>query len=164
MDLAPALEISGAVPAATISVRKAGPTMAWTSPTNISPWFGGRHRTPDPGFLPKVRHRNILKFTNIMAYHGQQFLWKLPHPILGEAPDHRLCLLRADVHAEGPHGSALQLAVAQKFHRVEQALLHPERPSGPGRGWEAEWNHDFFVVGLEMSWTSRFFFFWGGDL
>lgn len=40
----------------------------------------------------------------------------------------RLCLLRADVHAEGPHGSALQLAVAQKFHRVEQALLHPERP------------------------------------
>ena len=32
-----------------------------------------------------------------------------------------LCLLRADVLAEGPHGSALQLAMAQGFHRVEQA-------------------------------------------
>jgi len=80
---------------------------------------------------------------------------------LGEAPDHRLCLLRADVHAEGPHGSALQLAVAQKFHRVEQALLHPERPSAPGRGWEAEWKNDFFVVGLERP---HFLFYWGGTL
>ena len=44
---------------------------------------------------------------------------------LGESEQHlamirRLCLLRADVHAEGPHGNALQLATAQGFHRVEQ--------------------------------------------
>ena len=55
---------------------------------------------------------------------GHSALWV--DPSIGSAA--RLCLLRADVHAEGPHGSALQLAVAQEFHRVEQALLHPERP------------------------------------
>ncbi|CAJ1346179.1 unnamed protein product, partial [Effrenium voratum] len=41
----------------------------------------------------------------------------------------RLCLLRADVGASGPRGSALQLAAEQNFPKVRQALLGARRES-----------------------------------
>ena len=159
MDLAPALEISGAVPAATISVRKAGPTMAWTSPRNISPWFGGRHRTPDPGFLPKVRHRNILKFTNIMASHGLDSMKATPSNI-GWSSRSQAVSSACRCPCGGSSWKCLATGCGAKISSCGAGASAPWEAVRAGKGL-GSWVEPRLLRG--WSWTSTFSFLLGGD-
>ena len=70
-------------------------------------------------WLPAIRFLSPRSFPR--PVEGPKVPRSAPLAPCGSQAARRLCLLRADVGASGPHGSALQLAAEQNFPTVRQA-------------------------------------------